>query len=399
MDKLIKKPIVLVFVRHYLPGNRSGGPVRSLANLVERLGDFLDFRIVTMDRDAADTAPYPGIVVDAWNEVGKSKVYYAGAKTGSLAAVARLIRRTRHDVMYVNSFFDPGFTLRPLLARRLGLIRKRPVVVAPRGEFSAGALTLKQRKKAAFIWSARAIGLFRNVTWQASNEHEADDIRRVQGRAANRVVIASDLSQTRSHRSLDTFFMRPAGGPLRVLFLSRATPMKNLDFVLRTLTLVQTPVALNIFGPLENKAYWQRCQKLIAQLPRHVTASYQGHVEPSRVPEIMAEHDLFFLPTLGENYGHVIAEALTVGTPVLIADTTPWRNLEKEGVGWDLPLASEVEFAQRIDECSGMSAECYQKLRGRARDFANKRLSDPALVESNRRLFMDLAESVRKESE
>jgi len=392
------KPIVLVFVRHYLPGYRSGGPVRSLANLVERLGDFLDFRIVTMDRDAADTAPYPGIVVDAWNEVGKSKVYYAGAKTCSLAAVTCLIRRTQHDVMYVNSFFDPGFTLRPLLARYLGLIRKRPVVIAPRGEFSAGALTLKQRKKAAFIWSARAIGLFRNVTWQASNEHEADDIRRVQGRAAKRVVIASDLSQTCSQHILDTHSIRPVGGPLRVLFLSRATPMKNLDFVLRTLTQVQTPVALSIVGPLENKAYWQRCQTLIAQLPQHVSASYLGHAEPSRVPEIMAEHDLFFLPTLGENYGHVIAEALSAGTPVLIADTTPWRDLEKEGVGWDLPLASEMEFARRIDQCSRMTAECYQEFRGRIRDFASKRLNDPALVESNRRLFMDLVEGVKKKS-
>ena len=124
-----------------------------------------------------------------------------------------------------------------------------------------------------------------------------------------------------------------------------------------------------------------------------MSASYQGHAEPAGVPEIMAKHDLFFLPTLGENYGHVIAEALMAGTPVLIADTTPWRDLENEGVGWDLPLASEVVFAQRIDESSRMSAECYQQFRGRAREFANKLLSDPALIESNRRLFMDLLES------
>jgi len=28
---------------------------------------------------------------------------------------------------------------------------------------------------------------------------------------------------------------------------------------------------------------------------------------------VLASHDLFFLPTLGENYGHVIVEALGVG--------------------------------------------------------------------------------------
>ena len=264
------KPVVLVFVRHYLPGCKSGGPVRSLSNLVEILGDSLDFRIVTMDRDASDTAPYPDIAVDAWNDVGKAKVYYAGAGTRSLAAQTRLIRRTQYDLMYVNSFFDPGFSLRPLLAMHLGLTGKRPVLIAPRGEFSAGALTLKRWKKAVFIWAARAIGFLRNVTWHASSEYEADDIRRVQRRAVNRVVIASNLPQPLSNYSSVPDSIRQAGEPLRVLFLSRITPMKNLEFVLRTLTQVRTPVALSIFGPIENKAYWQCCQNLIAQLPQHV---------------------------------------------------------------------------------------------------------------------------------
>jgi glycosyltransferase involved in cell wall biosynthesis len=137
----------------------------------------------------------------------------------------------------------------------------------------------------------------------------------------------------------------------------------------------------------------------MADLPPNVSVRYAGALAQLEALAVLDAHDLFFLPTRGENFGHVIMESLSTGTPVLISDTTPWRDLEKEGVGWDLPLASEVEFAQRIDECSGMSAECYQKFRGRARDFANKRLSDPALVESNRRLFMDLVESVRKESE
>ena len=56
----------------------------------------------------------------------------------------------------------------------------------------------------------------------------------------------------------------------------------------------------------------------------------------------MAANDLFFLPTRGENFGHVIAEALSVGTPVLISDQTPWRKLAAVGLGHDLPLAVPV---------------------------------------------------------
>jgi glycosyltransferase involved in cell wall biosynthesis len=389
------RPIILTLTRYYLPGHKSGGPVRSIANMADHVGDEFDFRIVTSDRDRLDEAPYTGMAIDSWNTVGKAQVYYLSPTNQSIRALARLISGIPYDVLYLNSFLDPVFTLQPLLARRLGLLPAKPVVIAPRGEFSHGALLLKYWKKACYKRVASSVGLYRELTWQASTEYEAKDIRRIQGRVAKRVVIAPDLSPTRGQYFLDTHSIRRAGEPLRVLFLSRVTPMKNLDFVLRTLTQVQTPVALSIVGPIENQAYWLRCQNLIIQLPRHVSASYQGHAEPSQVPEIMAGHDLFFLPTRGENYGHVIAEALSAGTPVLIADTTPWRNLEKEGAGWDLPLASEAEFAKRIDDCSRMTVECYQKLRGRAREFARKRLNDPALVEANRRLFMDLVEGVR----
>ena len=54
----------------------------------------------------------------------------------------------------------------------------------------------------------------------------------------------------------------------------------------------------------------------------------------------------FFFPTLGENYGHVIYEALDSGCPVLISDQTPWRGLSEVGAGWDLPLDKPDLFRQ-----------------------------------------------------
>lgn len=56
----------------------------------------------------------------------------------SVHALARMIADTPYDLLYLNSFFDPIFTLRPLLARRMGWTPRKPVVIAPRGEFSAG---------------------------------------------------------------------------------------------------------------------------------------------------------------------------------------------------------------------------------------------------------------------
>ena len=55
------KPVVMIFIDWYLPGSNAGGPVRTAVNMVERLRDNFDFRIVTRDTDLKETLPYPGI--------------------------------------------------------------------------------------------------------------------------------------------------------------------------------------------------------------------------------------------------------------------------------------------------------------------------------------------------
>jgi glycosyltransferase involved in cell wall biosynthesis len=84
--------------------------------------------------------------------------------------------------------------------------------------------------------------------------------------------------------------------------------------------------------------YWYGCERLIARLPAHARASYEGPVPNKEVGEIIAGHDLFFVPTQGENFGHVFLEALSAGVPVLTSDQAPWRDLQGDGVGWHLPL-------------------------------------------------------------
>src|SRR2546426_8034769 len=124
------KASVLVVVHDYLPGYKAGGPVRTIANMVDRLSDEFDFRVVTSDRDRFDDTPYTGVVFDSWNRVGKAQVYYLSKRSKSLRAIARIISSTPHDVLYLNSFFDPVFTQVPLWARRLGLLPPKPVVLA-----------------------------------------------------------------------------------------------------------------------------------------------------------------------------------------------------------------------------------------------------------------------------
>ena len=383
---MVAKATVLTLVGAYLPGYKWGGPVRTLANLVDRLGEEFRFRIITSDRDMLDRGPYGGVMVDAWNRVGNADVYYASPAALAFQRLSKLITDTPHDVLYLNSFFHAVFATQPLVARRLGQLRRAPVVLAPRGEFSAEALKLKRWKKTLYVKVGTPFGLFRDLVWQASSDLEAEHIRRRLGSVAKRVVVAPNVPRGISGVSVPAQARRP-GGVLRLVFLSRIAPMKNLHFALQVLGKVRVPVEFNIYGPVEDAGYWHRCQRLMDELPGNVNVTYGAEVRPADVGDVLQAHDLFFLPTLGENYGHVIAEALAAGTPVLISDATAWRDLEEAGVGWDLPLDDQDHFARCIEHCARLEEGKFAAWRERVWAYGADRMRDPWAIEANRSLF------------
>jgi glycosyltransferase involved in cell wall biosynthesis len=262
-------------------------------------------------------------------------------------------------------------------------------VIAPRGEFSEGALALKRWKKVPYRLLTRIFGLYRNLIWQASSDYELRDIKKAMSGIAQRIHVASDLPPKPKMEHLENSALgKKENAELRVCFLSRITPMKNLDYALRILSQIRLPVKFSIIGPVRDETYWAKCQKVMESLPEHIEVSVVGSIEPAQVASMMESHDLFFLPTLGENYGHVIPEALAAGTPVLIADTTPWRGLYEAGVGWDLPLDDEQGFIDAIELTAKMSPREYAAWRTRIKEYAIEPLSNSEAINANRQLFI-----------
>ena len=377
---------ILTSVGYYLPGYKAGGPVRTLANMVNGLGDEFQFKIITADRDFGDTKSYPGIKIDGWNRVGKAEVFYMSPKKRSLRDFKRLLCSTEYSVLYLNSFFSPHFTIKPLMLRRLRLIPDKPLIIAPRGEFSLGALGLKSFKKQMYIMVAKVLGLYKGAVWQASSEREEADIRRWFGKDV-RVIIAPNLPPVINVVDGSLIVQEKAMGCLKIVFLSRISRKKNLDGALKMLNGLKGQIQFDIYGPMEDKSYWADCQKIIGSLPGNIEVRYCGSVEHDKVGAVMREHDIFFLPTLGENFGHVILEALCAGCPVLISDQTPWRDLEEKGVGWDLPLEKIEMFREVLQRCVDMNNEEYVKWSEGAWGYGMQVTRDDGVVEQNRKLF------------
>ncbi len=386
-----RKPIILSLCDYYLPAYKAGGPPRSVANIVEQLSDEFTFRVVARDRDLGDSAPFPHCQPGTWQTVGKAEVLYLPPERLHLREFHRILGQTEYDVLYLNSFFAFRFAILPLTLRRLGLVPPRPLVLAPRGQFSAGALELKKTKKWAFLQAARLGGLDGDVFWQASSDFEQEDIRRVIGRNAS-VFVAPNLRGPAREGPFPEEQRSKAPGSLRVAFLSRISPKKNLDVALRMLAGLKGRVEFHIYGPKEDSDYWNECAHLIRNMPPNIQVTDHGAIRPEEVPAALRQHHLFFFPTRGENFGFVILDALLAGCPVLLSDQTPWRQLPEKGAGWDLPLEPREPMQQVLQRCVQMDDQTFQQLSRSARQYGQAVASDRQAADANRVLFRFAAE-------
>jgi glycosyltransferase involved in cell wall biosynthesis len=357
------RPRVLVVADYYLPGFRAGGPVRAISNTISRLAASVDFFLVTRDHDA-DGSRYGDVARGRWTAGTHGRVLYAPRLTPAL--LQRCIADTACDVIWLNSFFSRA-SMAVLVLRRMGRIRV-PVLLAPRGEFAPAALAVKFRRKAIAVRVLRWTGCLRSIQWLASSAAERDDIAHTIGASAITCVPESVADVPAADEPW------PVKSPqrLRAVFAARIATTKNLHFLLEVLKGCDgDDIHLDIVGPLEDPEYWARCRALVTQLPSTVSVEYKGEAAHHDLQRRLSTYDLMILPTLGENFGHIIVEAWAAGCPVLVSDRTPWRQLTAQGLGWDVPLDHQ-EWTRAIRECLSLSADAHLTMRRGVREQARR---------------------------
>lgn len=326
----------------YLPAFKDGGPIRTIVNLTDSLGDEYDFRVACYDRDHGDVKPFPSIKHNEWNEVGKANVWYVPNLSFTFKTLKFISRDV--DLIYCCGFYE-NYGYKTLLLNKFKKFGKKPVVVASMGIFSPGALAQKSYKKNLFIKLCKFFGLFKNVFWSVTSELEAIDVKRTIGKDA-KCFVAEDLP-----RSDVLGIGNDSRHGNKIVFLSRICQKKNLLGAIQALSAVKSNVTFDIYGPIEDSAYWSKCLKELEKLPQNILWNYCNIVDSNHVQEIFQKYDMFLFPTFGENFGHVIFESLSAGCIPIISDQTPWREIEHEKAGFVLPLTKEMkEFTCAIEK-------------------------------------------------
>lgn len=364
---------VAVIAPLYPPASRGGGPIRSVhAMTALRPSDVLPF-VMTGDRDLGADEALP-VTANAWSKREGVSVYFATARSPRWYWAALLALRREHpDVIHLNSFMNPLFSIVPALLWVLGFWGEPILLLAPRGEFGRGALSRRATKKRAYIALFRLLGTHRKVVWHSTSAEETESIRELWGQEVSVVERTNDtLLPVRAVAPTDS-----EDEVMRAVFLGRIVEHKGLSIVLEALADVRNPLLLDVHGAREDEQYFQRCQDLAGAMPPHVRVTFHHPVAPDNVLNILGRYDALLMPTAGENFGHVIAEALSRACVVVTTPFTPWTADLRSGGGVVVDDRSPRSWAAAIDDLAGEGPMQRHRRRVRAGDVYDKWAARP----------------------
>jgi glycosyltransferase involved in cell wall biosynthesis len=276
---------------------------------------------------------------------------------GFARAVEDACNRVGDPVLHDNGVWLPCNHAVARLARRTG----RPLLVSPRGMLLAWAKRSKASKK-ALAWSLyQHRDLESASVFHATSITEATAIRDLGLRQPIAVVPNAvqppPLAPGR----------KPATSPRLVLFLSRLTRKKGLEGLLRVWATVRPQGwKLVVAGPDEGG---YGAQLLMQWQPQKLGSEVEflGPVWGGEKWRLFREASIFVLPSLSENFGIVVAEALASEVPVITTKATPWRAIEENRCGWWVDAGDEALAAALSDGMALSDAERAQMgERGRA---------------------------------
>ena len=305
--------MIYFIVEYFHPFSDAGGPIRSIENILNNFIAGSNICILTSSSDY-NNEPLPiGYIANnmVTDKLTEHKIAYVSKYLSGLFFLFKSINR--NDIVYINGLFKPSLNLIPILI-------SNKLIISPRGMLQYNLLKQKSIVKYLYLSLLKFIFLFKNVQWHATTKQEELEIIDAFGKKSNIKVISNipvkPFTVSKNHVKQQQ--------TLSLVYYGLIVENKGLLTLIQTLKSLNYTVSLVIYGSVKDQAYWNLCQQQINNNDSLASFNYKGHANPAESQTILASYDVLVLLTKGENFGHSIYESLSVGTPVIISDKTPW---------------------------------------------------------------------------
>ena len=261
----------------------------------------------------------------------------------------------KFDVIWLNSFFD----FKILILCLIKLFYNFHLIISPRGQLSDQAINTSNRVfKKLFI---KVTLLFRsNLLFHSTSSSESKDISYYFKK--NQISIISNLF------NLD--YQPNNNKKSKFIFYSRIHKKKGLDILLKTIQMYNLKIDLDIYGFIEDIDYWKLCKNYIDKCDE---VNYMGNLVDGDISKLKDSYSFFILPTLNENFGHVIVELLSIGCiPILSKNTNPFDKETNKIFNMNFDLNSSTDFKRVLEKANNISLKDLLELKVKVKSYFNK---------------------------
>jgi glycosyltransferase involved in cell wall biosynthesis len=317
--------LIFIITEYFYPFSDAGGPIRSIEQILGVLYQNSSIKLITSaNNHQGNKLPVNTKVNHFINEpISNTSTYYSTNTINGISKLVQLYFKNQHHTFYINGMFIPRLSLLPALICKY-------VIISPRGMLINETFGSKSLFKKIYLFIYKFI-VSKNVIWHATDAAEVLDIKRFFGERANVKLITNIpvnplvILPTRQKQT----------DSLKLVYYGLIVQKKGLLILIQSLNSLNLPISLDIYGSIKDQSYWEKCLLEISTNHSQASFKYLGHADPSESQSILAKYDAFVLLTKGENFGHSIYESLSVGTPVIITNKTPWKfNESANPPGW-----------------------------------------------------------------
>lgn len=218
------------------------------------------------------------------------------------------------------------------------------VIISPRGSLSKEALKISSFKKKIFNLFFRHTKVINNCdAFHATSEKEKIEIRELGFKQPIAVIpngINIPIYRKKKFRKKNS---------RNFLYLGRIHPIKGLESLIQSWIKMEknNNCKLEICGYYNDKKYYEKLRKMVKENElKNVT--FSKAVSGQEKIDKFLSSDIFILPSKSENFGIVIAEAMSLGLPVITTNNTPWECIMRENLGWYIDLNENKIYQSMI---------------------------------------------------
>jgi glycosyltransferase involved in cell wall biosynthesis len=297
----------------------------------------------------------------------KSKPYLYG-RSRAFRQYVETAAQDPESIFHVHNMWRLPMVYGCQSARRHG----RPCVVSPHGALNSWALTVNPLPKKLMWRLVEERRLRRSSVVRATSMFEADFLRRLVPKATIAVIPPGT--------DLPDLSRRPARkGPRTALFLSRIIPNKGLLTLIRAWAQVRPrDWKLEVYGT-DFQNHLAECRQAVAESGLEPVVHFNAAAYQEKKWEPYLNADLFILPTISENFGIAIAEALASSVPVITTQAAPWEDLTREQCGWWVGLGLEP-LVKAMNEAVEMAPAELARMGTRGRGLVEKKFCWPSIA-------------------